>query len=191
MVGVEEALAAQSSAAVAMTYVSKEKLTKDMQFRGAISDFHPIKEHIINADYDLLLLRSNVDDLYGDGNNFEVLTRYTHKLLISLWNGTAHLAMRWSQAYHDIVIATLLVCMIVQIFRVLYCLCSLPQADQLLRSGSSLMLRQSGGGSKLSLLWYSRRQPRLYHPPRNPGLLVLGNVWSVLLQLFCAQLNNS
>lgn len=55
-----------------MTYVSKEKLLKDMQFRGAISDFHPIKEHIVNADYDPLLLRSNNDDLYGDGNNFEV-----------------------------------------------------------------------------------------------------------------------
>lgn len=55
-----------------MTYISKEKLIKDMQFRGAISDFHPIKEHIIYADYDPLLMRSNVDDLYGDGNNFEV-----------------------------------------------------------------------------------------------------------------------
>lgn len=72
LVGVEEALAAQSGAAIPMTYISKEKLTKDMQFRGAISDFHPIKEHILNADYDPLLLRSNVDDLYGDGNNFEV-----------------------------------------------------------------------------------------------------------------------
>ncbi len=69
---VEEALAAQTGPAIPMTYVSKEKLTKDMQFRGAISDFHPIKEHILNADYDPLLLRSNVDDLYGDGNNFEV-----------------------------------------------------------------------------------------------------------------------
>ena len=72
LVGVEEALAAQSGPAIPMTYISKEKLTKDMQFRGAISDFHPIKEHILNADYDPLLLRSNVDDLYGDGNNFEV-----------------------------------------------------------------------------------------------------------------------
>ena len=69
--GVDEALAAQAGAAVPMTYVSKEKLTKDMQFRGAISDFHPIKEHIINSDYDPLLLRGNPDDLYGDGNNFE------------------------------------------------------------------------------------------------------------------------
>lgn len=69
--GVEEALSKQGQT-VAMTYVSKEKLVKDMQFRGAISDFHPIKEHILKADYDPLLLRSNEDDLYGDGNNFEV-----------------------------------------------------------------------------------------------------------------------
>ncbi|KAL3133575.1 hypothetical protein ABBQ38_007422 [Trebouxia sp. C0009 RCD-2024] len=60
-----------------MTYVSKEKLLKDMQFRGAISDFHPIKEHIVNADYDPLLLRSNNDDLYGDGNNYELATSRT------------------------------------------------------------------------------------------------------------------
>ena len=72
LVGVEEAIAAQTGVAFPMTYVSKEKLIKDMQFRGAISDFHPIKEHIVNADYDQLLLRSNNDDLYGDGNNFEV-----------------------------------------------------------------------------------------------------------------------
>lgn len=72
MVGAAEALAGQTGAAVPMTYVSKEKLLKDMQFRGAISDFHPIKEHIVNADYDPLLLRSNNDDLYGDGNNYEV-----------------------------------------------------------------------------------------------------------------------
>ncbi len=82
--GVEEALAAQSGPAIPMTYVSKEKLTKDMQFRGAISDFHPIKEHILNADYDPLLLRSNVDDLYGDGNNFAVfvtLHQISHRSL--------------------------------------------------------------------------------------------------------------
>ena len=78
LVGAAEALAGQTGAAVSMTYVSKEKLLKDMQFRGAISDFHPIKEHIVNADYDLLLLRSNDDDLYGDGNNFEVQTCGLH-----------------------------------------------------------------------------------------------------------------
>lgn len=70
--GVEEALN-QTGIAVRMTYVIKEKLVKDMQFRGAISDFHPIKEHIMKSDYDPLLLRTNEDDLYGDGNNFEVL----------------------------------------------------------------------------------------------------------------------
>lgn len=78
LVGVEDALAAQTGATVPMTYVSKEKLMKDMQFRGAISDFHPIKEHIVNAVYDPLLLRSNVDDLYGDGNNFEVPSSTQH-----------------------------------------------------------------------------------------------------------------
>lgn len=78
LVGAAEALAGQTGAAVSMTYVSKEKLLKDMQFRGAISDFHPIKEHIVNADYDPLLLRSNDDDLYGDGNNFEVKTFGLH-----------------------------------------------------------------------------------------------------------------
>lgn len=71
LVGVEEALN-QAGISVRMTYVSKEKLVKDMQFRGAISDFHPIKEHIMKSDYDPLLLRTNEDDLYGDGNNFEV-----------------------------------------------------------------------------------------------------------------------
>lgn len=71
LVGVEEALN-QTGIAVRMTYVSKEKLVKDMQFRGAISDFHPIKEQIMKSDYDPLLLRTNEDDLYGDGNNFEV-----------------------------------------------------------------------------------------------------------------------
>ena len=78
LIGAAEALAGQTGAAVPMTYVSKEKLLKDMQFRGAISDFHPIKEHIVNADYDPLLLRSNDDDLYGDGNNFEVKTFASH-----------------------------------------------------------------------------------------------------------------
>ena len=52
--------------------ISKEKLLSDIQFRGAISDFHPIKDHIKNADYDPLLIKYNEDDRYGDGNNFEV-----------------------------------------------------------------------------------------------------------------------
>lgn len=86
LVGAAEALAGQTGAAAPMTYVSKEKLLKDMQFRGAISDFHPIKEHIVSADYDPLLLRSNTDDLYGDGNNFEVkvwLTAHVWLIFIS------------------------------------------------------------------------------------------------------------
>jgi hypothetical protein len=45
-----------------------------VQFQGAISDFHPIREAIKAADYDPLLIRLNDDDLYGDGNNFEVAT---------------------------------------------------------------------------------------------------------------------
>lgn len=43
-----------------------------VQFQGAISDFHPIKAAVQAADYDPLLIRLNEDDLYGDGNNFEV-----------------------------------------------------------------------------------------------------------------------
>ena len=62
---------------------------KDMQFRGAISDFHPIKEHIMKSDYDPLLLRTNEDDLYGDGNNFEVVQHLCHDCI-----GTATLHAR-------------------------------------------------------------------------------------------------
>lgn len=43
-----------------------------LQFQGAISDFHPIKEAIKAADYDPLLIRLNKDDAYEDGHNFEV-----------------------------------------------------------------------------------------------------------------------
>jgi hypothetical protein len=55
-----------------MAPVPKEKLLADVQFQGAISDFHPIREFIKAADYDPLLIRVNEDDLYGDGNNYEV-----------------------------------------------------------------------------------------------------------------------
>lgn len=55
-----------------MAPVPKEKLLADVQFQGAISDFHPIREFIKAADYDPLLIRMNEDDLYGDGNNYEV-----------------------------------------------------------------------------------------------------------------------
>lgn len=58
------------------TYVPKEKLLGDIQFRGAISDFYSIKQKVIDADYDPILIRRNEDDVYGDGNNYEVaLTR--------------------------------------------------------------------------------------------------------------------
>lgn len=46
-------------------------IVKDIQFRGAISDFHASRALIKGADYSLLVLRSNVEDIYGDGNNFE------------------------------------------------------------------------------------------------------------------------
>jgi hypothetical protein len=53
-------------------YIPKEKLQGDIQFRGAISDFYAIKQKIADADYDPLLIRPNEDDVYGDGNNYEV-----------------------------------------------------------------------------------------------------------------------
>ena len=52
--------------------VPKEKILHDIQFRGAISDFYVIKAKIIEADYDPLIIRVNEDDIYGDGNNYEV-----------------------------------------------------------------------------------------------------------------------
>ncbi len=42
------------------------------QFRGAISDFHAFKARIVDADCDVLLVRANDDDVYGDGNNLMV-----------------------------------------------------------------------------------------------------------------------
>lgn len=53
-------------------YVPKETILDDIQFRGAISDFHPIKKKIEKCDYDPILVRYNHDDKYGDGNNVEV-----------------------------------------------------------------------------------------------------------------------
>jgi hypothetical protein len=50
-------------------------LTRDIQFRGAISDFHAHRALIKAADCDPLVLRSNPDDTYGDGNNFEARPR--------------------------------------------------------------------------------------------------------------------
>lgn len=57
---------------VLQSEVPKEKLLGDVQFRGAISDFHPFKQKLMGADYDPLIFRINEDDIYGDGNNFEV-----------------------------------------------------------------------------------------------------------------------
>jgi hypothetical protein len=55
-----------------MAAVPREKLLADIQFQGAISDFHCIKDALKAADYDEVLLRVNDDDVFGDGNNFEV-----------------------------------------------------------------------------------------------------------------------
>lgn len=52
--------------------VQRDKLLSDIQFQGAISDFHCIKDAVKAADYEELLLRINADDTYGDGNNYEV-----------------------------------------------------------------------------------------------------------------------
>lgn len=64
----------------ALAFVAKEKLLGDVQFRGAISDFHPIKAQLQKADYDPLLVKYNHDDRYGDGNNFEVESAYLNEL---------------------------------------------------------------------------------------------------------------
>ena len=70
---------------VLMAYVSRDKLAHDIQFRGAISDFHPIKNAVLGADYDPLMLRSNPDDVYGDGNNFEVCTAARQSASLLSW----------------------------------------------------------------------------------------------------------
>lgn len=62
--------------------VSKEVLLHDIQFRGAISDLAIIKQKIIDADYDPVVLRLNADDVYGDGNNIEVVCV---KAAIEVW----------------------------------------------------------------------------------------------------------
>ncbi len=68
-----------------MACVSRDKLAHDIQFRGAISDFHPIKNAVMGADYDPLMLRSNPDDVYGDGNNFEVCTAAKQSASLLSW----------------------------------------------------------------------------------------------------------
>jgi hypothetical protein len=54
--------------------VPRDRLLADVQFQGAISDFHCIKDALKAADYDPLLLRANEDDAYSDGGNYEVAT---------------------------------------------------------------------------------------------------------------------
>jgi hypothetical protein len=53
--------------------LSKETILGDVQFRGAISDFYAYKAQITDADLDPLVLRVNATDMYGDGNNFELV----------------------------------------------------------------------------------------------------------------------
>eukprot|EP00898_Chlorokybus_atmophyticus_P001929 jgi/Chlat1/2737/Chrsp182S02893 len=57
---------------IASITIEKKVLVDDIQFRGAISDFHTYKGKIQKYSGDKLLLRYNAKDIYGDGNNFEV-----------------------------------------------------------------------------------------------------------------------
>jgi dynein intermediate chain 3, axonemal len=52
--------------------LEKEKILGDIQFRGAISDFHAYKQAIVDGDAEPFVLRVNAADTYGDGNNFEL-----------------------------------------------------------------------------------------------------------------------
>jgi dynein intermediate chain 3, axonemal len=53
--------------------LSKDVILGDVQFRGAISDFYQFRQQISEADAETLVLRANATDVYGDGNNFELL----------------------------------------------------------------------------------------------------------------------
>lgn len=53
--------------------MSKDVIMGDIQFRGAISDFYAFKQQISEADAEILVLRVNAADAYGDGNNFELI----------------------------------------------------------------------------------------------------------------------
>lgn len=66
-------LAGQDVAQGTAAPVSKEVIIGDIQFRGAISDFYAFKAAIIDGDLEELLLRVNANDVYGDGNNFELV----------------------------------------------------------------------------------------------------------------------
>lgn len=57
-----------------MGLVPRDKLLSDIQFQGAISDFHCIKDALKTSDCTDIVIRLNSDDIYGDGNNYEVAT---------------------------------------------------------------------------------------------------------------------
>ncbi|KXZ55747.1 hypothetical protein GPECTOR_2g1297 [Gonium pectorale] len=67
-----------------MAEVTREMLLGDIQFRGAISDFHAVRAKIQAADYDPLLVRFNEDDVYGDGNNIVIALT---KAAADAWRG--------------------------------------------------------------------------------------------------------
>jgi len=91
-------LGAQKEGGRVMDLIPKEKVLGDVQFRGAISDFHQYKAKILEADYDPLLIRVNEDDLYGDGNNFEVALR---KAAADVWEGIDAEVARRKQLQRD------------------------------------------------------------------------------------------
>ncbi|KAF8061413.1 bifunctional 3-dehydroquinate dehydratase/shikimate dehydrogenase [Scenedesmus sp. PABB004] len=56
--------------------VSRAALLADVQFQGAISDFHCVRDALKASDCDVLEVRAVPDDAYGDGSNYELaLTR--------------------------------------------------------------------------------------------------------------------
>lgn len=55
-----------------------------MRCRGAISDFYAYKAKIQDADYTPLVVRTNEDDLFGDGNNYQVRDLSSGVSLIAL-----------------------------------------------------------------------------------------------------------
>lgn len=72
--------------------VTQEKLLADIQFRGVISDFHACRPAIAAADCEPLLLRANPGDVYGDGNNFDLVTTAAAKARLTA--GDAELQRR-------------------------------------------------------------------------------------------------
>jgi hypothetical protein len=52
--------------------IERRELVELSLCRGAISDFHAFKAKIVEADCDQICFRINEDDIFGDGNNFQV-----------------------------------------------------------------------------------------------------------------------